>query len=93
MVPILQLRSHGSNLTEEELDSHTISGWKEAKSYMNRQINDGARTGPRQLVHVSADFSIPSYQLVISSLVVRNSVAFYNSLDVQVFVFLVIDRH
>ena len=55
MVSTLQLRNHGSNLTEEELDLHSISAWKEAKSFMNRQINDGGRTGPRQLVHVSTD--------------------------------------
>lgn len=53
---ILQLGSHGSNLTEEELETHTISAWKEAKSYHNRQINQCARACPRQLVHVSVRF-------------------------------------
>ncbi|KAL0414706.1 UNVERIFIED_CONTAM: Sucrose nonfermenting 4-like protein [Sesamum radiatum] len=32
-----QLGSHGSNLTEEELETHTIAAWKEAKSYQNSQ--------------------------------------------------------
>ncbi|MBA0600089.1 hypothetical protein Gorai_006288, partial [Gossypium raimondii] len=32
-----ELGNHGSNLTEEELETHTISAWKEGKAYMNRQ--------------------------------------------------------
>ncbi|KAL3508071.1 hypothetical protein ACH5RR_033453 [Cinchona calisaya] len=60
-----ELRNHGSNLTEEELDSHTISAWKEAKSYVNRQINEGARTGPRQLVHAGPDDNLKDVALKI----------------------------
>uniref|UniRef100_A0A2P2L3B5 Sucrose nonfermenting 4-like protein n=1 Tax=Rhizophora mucronata TaxID=61149 RepID=A0A2P2L3B5_RHIMU len=47
-----ELGNHGSNLTEEELDTHTISAWKEGKAYLNGQI-DGLR-GPysRPLIHV-----------------------------------------
>ncbi|GJV61365.1 hypothetical protein Tco_1467465 [Tanacetum coccineum] len=30
----LQLGNHGSNLTEEELETHTTSAWKEAKLYL-----------------------------------------------------------
>ncbi|KAL3505760.1 hypothetical protein ACH5RR_031142 [Cinchona calisaya] len=60
-----ELGNHGSHLTEEELDSHTISAWKEAKSYANRQSNDGARTGPRQLVHVGPDDNLKEVALKI----------------------------
>ncbi|KAI3736766.1 hypothetical protein L2E82_26751 [Cichorium intybus] len=35
-----ELGSHGSNLTEEELETHTISAWKEAKLYLNKQITE-----------------------------------------------------
>lgn len=48
-----QLGRHGSNLTEEELETHTISAWKEAKSYLNNQINGQGAIVQRQLVQVS----------------------------------------
>lgn len=50
---ILQLGTHGSNLTEEELDTHTISAWKEAKLYMNRQSNEHGNAFSSQLVQVT----------------------------------------
>ncbi|KAI8021238.1 Sucrose nonfermenting 4-like protein [Camellia lanceoleosa] len=46
------LGNHGSNLTEEELEAHTISAWKEGKSHLNRQINGSGRSYPRRLVHL-----------------------------------------
>lgn len=49
----LQLGNNGSNLTEEELDTHTISAWKEGKSYLNRQIDEHDLALPRHLIHVS----------------------------------------
>ncbi|CAI9118764.1 OLC1v1020372C1 [Oldenlandia corymbosa var. corymbosa] len=60
-----ELGNHGSNLTEEELETHTISAWKEAKSYMKRQINDSARSGPRQLVHAGPDDNMKEVALKI----------------------------
>lgn len=33
-----ELGNHGSNLTEEELETHTISAWKEGKVQLNRQV-------------------------------------------------------
>lgn len=48
----LQLGNHGSNLTEEELETHTISAWKEGKIQLNRQLEGQARTFQRRLVHV-----------------------------------------
>lgn len=50
---VWQLGTHGSNLTEEELETHTISAWKEAKLYLNSQVNGLGSTVSRQLVQVS----------------------------------------
>ncbi|KAB1214028.1 Sucrose nonfermenting 4-like protein [Morella rubra] len=46
-----ELGSHASNLTEEELETHTISAWKEGKAYLNRQNDVHGRAFPRHLVH------------------------------------------
>ncbi|KAF7137798.1 hypothetical protein RHSIM_Rhsim07G0186000 [Rhododendron simsii] len=45
-----QLGNHGSNLTEEELETHSISAWKEGKLHLNRQIESSCRTYPRSLI-------------------------------------------
>lgn len=50
---IWQLGTHGSNLTEEELETHTISAWKEAKLYLSSQVNGLGTPVSRQLVQVS----------------------------------------
>ncbi|XP_043811236.1 sucrose nonfermenting 4-like protein isoform X2 [Manihot esculenta] len=46
-----ELGNHGSNLTEEELDTHTISAWKEGKAYLNRQMDGHGRAFSRCLIH------------------------------------------
>ncbi|KAL6964766.1 AMP-activated serine/threonine-protein kinase regulatory subunit [Sarracenia purpurea var. burkii] len=46
-----ELGNHGSNLTEEELETHTISAWKEGKSHLNRQSDGSGRSYPRHLIH------------------------------------------
>ncbi|KAM5569022.1 sucrose nonfermenting 4-like protein [Rosa sericea] len=46
-----ELGNHGSNLTEEELETHTIAAWKEGKAYLNGQIDGHGRALPRRLVH------------------------------------------
>ncbi|KAF7813666.1 sucrose nonfermenting 4-like protein isoform X1 [Senna tora] len=46
-----QLKNHGSNLTEEELETHTISAWKAGKSYLNRQHNGHGTAFPRRFIH------------------------------------------
>ncbi|KAF1881503.1 hypothetical protein Lal_00021481 [Lupinus albus] len=46
-----ELGNHGSNLTEEELETHTISAWKEGKSYLNRQNNGRGTVFSRGFVH------------------------------------------
>ncbi|KAL3812854.1 hypothetical protein ACJIZ3_014122 [Penstemon smallii] len=53
-----ELGSHGSNLTEEELETHTISAWKDAKSYLNSQINGQGEAVSRQLVQAGPDDSL-----------------------------------
>ncbi|KAE9609588.1 hypothetical protein Lal_00006748 [Lupinus albus] len=46
-----EIGNHGSNLTEEELETHTVSAWKEGKFYLNRQ-NNGHRTAfSRPFIH------------------------------------------
>ncbi|CAA0834816.1 Sucrose nonfermenting 4-like protein [Striga hermonthica] len=58
-----ELGSNGSNLTEEELETHTISAWKEAKSYLNSQI--GGQGCSRQLVQAGPDDSLKDIALKI----------------------------
>ncbi|CDP15501.1 unnamed protein product [Coffea canephora] len=51
-IMILQeLGNHGSNLTEEELETHSISAWKEGKLNLMRQIDGNLRQYRRRLVH------------------------------------------
>lgn len=50
----IQLGSHERKLTEEELETHSISAWKEGKLHLNRQIDGSGRLYPRRLIHVSA---------------------------------------
>ncbi|XP_014501910.1 sucrose nonfermenting 4-like protein [Vigna radiata var. radiata] len=46
-----ELGNHGSNLTEEELETHSISAWKEGKSYLNRQNNGHGAVFSRRFIH------------------------------------------
>ncbi|CAA3010955.1 sucrose nonfermenting 4-like protein isoform X1 [Olea europaea var. sylvestris] len=66
-----ELGNHGSNLTEEELETHTISAWKEAKSYMNRQVNEQQVAFLGHLVHAGPDDNIKEVALKI----LQNNVA------------------
>ncbi|XP_010528891.1 PREDICTED: sucrose nonfermenting 4-like protein isoform X2 [Tarenaya hassleriana] len=45
-----ELGTHGSNLTEEELEMHTIAAWKEGKAHISRQLDGNGRPYPRPLV-------------------------------------------
>ncbi|GMI80092.1 homolog of yeast sucrose nonfermenting 4 [Hibiscus trionum] len=49
-----ELGNHGSNLTEEELETHTISAWKEGKAYMNRQVDGHGRPIPKHLFYAGS---------------------------------------
>ncbi|KAK6803560.1 hypothetical protein RDI58_001344 [Solanum bulbocastanum] len=60
-----ELGNHGSNLTEEELETHTISAWKEAKSYLSRQANELGKSAPRRLVWSGPDNSLKDVALEI----------------------------
>ncbi|KAJ4850218.1 AMP-activated serine/threonine-protein kinase regulatory subunit [Turnera subulata] len=46
-----ELGNHGSNLTEEELETHTISAWKEGKAYLTGRVDGNGRAVPRPFVH------------------------------------------
>ncbi|GMY27692.1 sucrose nonfermenting 4-like protein [Fagus crenata] len=46
-----ELGNNASNLTEEELETHTISAWKEGKAYLSRQNDCQGRAFPRRLIH------------------------------------------
>ncbi|KAK9919849.1 hypothetical protein M0R45_028424 [Rubus argutus] len=45
-----ELGNHGSNLTEEELETHTIAAWKEGKLNLNRQLDGNGRCYPPHLI-------------------------------------------
>ncbi|KAF8401521.1 hypothetical protein HHK36_012461 [Tetracentron sinense] len=60
-----ELGNHGSNLTEEELETHTISAWKEGKLHLNRQIDDHGRAFPRRLIHTGPHDSLKDIALKI----------------------------
>ncbi|XP_074312252.1 sucrose nonfermenting 4-like protein [Silene latifolia] len=45
-----ELGNHGSNLTEEELETHTILAWKDRKIRQDRQIDGGVKPYARQLI-------------------------------------------
>lgn len=46
-----EIGNHGSKLTEEELETHTILAWKEGKTCMSGQIDGSGRPCMRRLVH------------------------------------------
>ncbi|XP_022844693.1 sucrose nonfermenting 4-like protein isoform X2 [Olea europaea var. sylvestris] len=60
-----ELGNRGSNLTEEELDTNTISAWKEAKTYLNRQLTEQQVAVSRRLVHAGPDDNIKEVALKI----------------------------
>ncbi|KAH7513319.1 hypothetical protein FEM48_Zijuj12G0189000 [Ziziphus jujuba var. spinosa] len=60
-----QLGNHGSNLTEEELETHTISAWKEGKAYLNGQIGGHGRALSRHLIHAGPHDNLKDVALKI----------------------------
>ncbi|KAL5566062.1 hypothetical protein UlMin_029226 [Ulmus minor] len=66
-----ELGNHGSRLTEEELETHTIAAWKEGKSHINRQIDSNGRVYPRRLIQAGPNDSLKELALKI----VQNNVA------------------
>ncbi|CAH1427596.1 unnamed protein product [Lactuca virosa] len=60
-----ELGNHGSNLTEEELETHTISAWKEAKLYLSKQTIDQGKIFSKKLVRVGPDENLKDVTLKI----------------------------
>lgn len=60
-----ELGNHGSNLTEEELETHTILAWKDGKSRILGQIDGNGGFYPRALVHAGPYDSLRDVALKI----------------------------
>lgn len=60
-----ELGNHGSNLTEEELETHTISAWKEAKLYLNKQTNEHGKTFQKRFVQAGPDENLKEIALKV----------------------------
>lgn len=50
----MQLGNHSSNLTQEQLETHTIAAWKEGKFQQFRTLDSNGGSYPWRFVHVSA---------------------------------------
>ncbi|KAJ1380908.1 Immunoglobulin-like fold [Sesbania bispinosa] len=46
-----ELGNHGSNLTEEQLETHTIAAWKEGKLQQRRTVDSNGGSYPWRFVH------------------------------------------
>ncbi|KAJ0601946.1 putative AMP-activated kinase, glycogen-binding protein [Helianthus annuus] len=60
-----ELGNHGSNLTEEELQKHTISAWKETKLYLNKQTIEHGKRFSKRLVQAGPDENLKDVTLKI----------------------------
>lgn len=60
-----ELGSHGSNRTEEELETHTIAAWKSAKQQISRQFHPNSKSGLRSLVYAGPFDSLKDVALKI----------------------------
>ncbi|KAK9086509.1 hypothetical protein Syun_028903 [Stephania yunnanensis] len=60
-----ELGNNGSNLTEEELETHTISAWKESKLHLNRQTGRSTMVCQRHLFHAGPYDSLKDIALKI----------------------------
>ncbi|RRT80788.1 hypothetical protein B296_00009943 [Ensete ventricosum] len=60
-----ELSSHGSNLTEEELETHTISAWKKAKQQLSGQLVMRERKSEEHLIHAGPYDSLKDVALNI----------------------------
>ncbi|KAJ6974313.1 sucrose nonfermenting 4-like protein isoform X1 [Populus alba x Populus x berolinensis] len=66
-----ELGTHGSNLTEEELETHTISAWKEGKMHLSRQIDGSGRAYSKHLIHAGPYDSLKD----VASKFLQNSIS------------------
>ncbi|KAJ8766747.1 hypothetical protein K2173_007814 [Erythroxylum novogranatense] len=76
-----ELGNHGSNLTEEELDTHTISAWKEGKAYLNKQIDGNRRASSKPLIHAGPFDNLKEVALRILQNGVATVPIIYSSYD------------
>ncbi|PIA44546.1 hypothetical protein AQUCO_01700266v1 [Aquilegia coerulea] len=60
-----ELGNRGSNLTEEQLETHTIYAWKEGKLQLNRRIDQNGGVFPRRLIHAGPYESLKDVSLKI----------------------------
>ncbi|KAL9233298.1 hypothetical protein vseg_008317 [Gypsophila vaccaria] len=60
-----ELGNHGSNMTEEELETHTILAWKEGKIRQDRQIEGSVKPCARQLINAGPYESLKDVALKI----------------------------
>lgn len=60
-----ELGNHGSNLTEEELETHTISAWKEGKQQLYGHVDEHGRPLPRRLIHAGPEDSLKDVAIQI----------------------------
>ncbi|CAA6662061.1 unnamed protein product [Spirodela intermedia] len=75
-----ELGNHGSNLTEEELETHTISAWKEGKQQLHRQVDGHGRLIQRDLLHMGpydtlADIALKILQNEVATVPIIHSSA------------------
>lgn len=62
---LTELRNHGSNLTEEELETHTILAWKDSKSHIIRQVDGNGGFYSRPFIHACPYDSLKAVALKI----------------------------
>ncbi|XP_072996780.1 sucrose nonfermenting 4-like protein isoform X1 [Typha latifolia] len=60
-----ELGNHSSNLTEEELETHTISAWKEGKRQFYTQTDGHGKAFQKHLIHASPYDSLKDLALKI----------------------------
>ncbi|KAI3975670.1 hypothetical protein MKX01_023096 [Papaver californicum] len=68
---ILRELGHGSNLTEEELETHTIAAWKVGKIHIKKQTDGNGRVFPRRLIQAGPYDSLKD----LSVKIMQNDVA------------------
>ncbi|KAG2267667.1 hypothetical protein Bca52824_062222 [Brassica carinata] len=76
-----ELGTHGSNLTEEELETHTVAAWKEGKAHISRQYDGIGRPYPRPLVQVGPYDNLKDVALKILQNKVAAVPVIYSSLQ------------
>ncbi|KAL8188867.1 hypothetical protein R6Q57_029622 [Mikania cordata] len=58
-----ELGNHGSDLTEEELETHAISAWKEGRSQVTRKFDGNGSLHPKRLIDAGPHDSLKDVAL------------------------------